>query len=65
MIAGNPCFVAVAMTIDEKGEHLYCHYVFFDEEEAKTTSTAIAEADEKCVGVIVYPGTMFTPAVKQ
>lgn len=65
MIAGNPCFVAVLLKLDDEGNRTVDHYVFFDEAEAREASTVIVDATPTCVSMIVYDALMFTPAVKQ
>lgn len=66
IFTGNPCFVAVVIWTDDKGEQTAWHYVFFDEAEANAVMAGIVESmgdqfNNGFVAGMVYPGNMFLP----
>lgn len=62
MIAGTPCYVGMFRTFTPEGEDASIEwFVFFDEDEGKTTLQAMAEAATGSCMVALNSGTMFLP----
>jgi hypothetical protein len=62
MIAGNPCFVGMFRTFDKQGNDISIEwFVFFDEDEAKRTLSAMVEAATNDALVSLSNATMFLP----